>query len=238
MRKISKMLIALIAGGLMVASAQAALVINQNPHGLDIQAVTAVGADGWDFANDTLGLAYANGQVDVVTPDPVVWGVAENMVDGLGTGAGLIMYNGFTASFTLNGSYAGPRTLGTVDGQYGHALRVGMTNHESYNNYKLQAFYQTTDAVGTWELLFDVEGLDTQPAWNPTTLFINTDAASMAIENIHLIAIKSFAVLQSDGGNYGADLKELDVNMIPEPASMVLIGLSGLGFAFIRRFRV
>ncbi|RLA55521.1 MAG: hypothetical protein DRR04_14755, partial [Gammaproteobacteria bacterium] len=158
MRKISRMLIALIAGGLMVASTQASMVILNNPHGLDLNGFTGDGSESWDWASDTLETAYDNGQVDILSPTFVSGGVtysaiwngdATNLMDGVANqnvATGVLMYNQFQIQYTLNAGYDGPRALGTVDGQYGHAMRIAVSYHESYNNYHMTTYYQTTDA--------------------------------------------------------------------------------------------
>jgi len=128
------------------------------------------------------------------------------------------MYNQWTVQYLLNESYDGPRTLGTIDGQYGHAMRIGITYHVSYSQYHLILYYQTTDAPGVWKELFEVQDLDTDPNWKSSVIYVNTDAASQAIENISGIALKSFTVAQGDPVNpeanlYGGMIMEMDVNL-------------------------
>jgi len=230
MNRTSRIMGILAMFGFMVTSTQAAFEILNNPHGLDLQALTAAGVESWDWSSDTLEAAYTNGQLDVITPTyevggitypAVVFGAVSNLVDGSGsdyTDSGMILYNQFTAAFVLNESYDGPRVLGTIDGQYGHAMRVISTYHESYNKYHFIIYYQTTDAPGVWKTLFEVQDLDTDPNWSATVVFVKTDAACQAIENINAIALKSFAVAQGNPPNtnaqfYGANFMELDVNL-------------------------
>ncbi|RLA55701.1 MAG: hypothetical protein DRR04_14570, partial [Gammaproteobacteria bacterium] len=162
--------------GFVAASAHASMVVLSNPHGLDIQGFTGDGSEGWDWASDTLETAYDNGQVDILAPTfvsggvtyPAIWaGDATNLLDGVASSAapGVLMYNQFNIQYTLNAGYDGPRALGTDDGQYNHAMRIAVSFHETYNNYHMTTYYQTTDAPGVWNTLFEVEDLDTDPNW-------------------------------------------------------------------------
>ena len=228
MSKISRMMVILVVCGVMVTSAQAEFEILENPHGLDLRAATADGINGWDWNSDTFGTAYANGQLDVSDPDGGVRsGTAENLVNGDGGTLGLIMYSGWTATFALNESYDGPRALG--GGVWNHAMRIGIDFHENWNDYNLEIYYQTTDAPGVWQTLFKVQDLASDPAWKATAIYVLSDAASLAIDNINTIAIKSWEVTQSGGGIAGGGLTELDVSLVvPEPATMCLLGIGSL----------
>jgi len=203
----------LVVCGVMVTSAQAEFEILENPHGLDLRAAVADGINQWEWDSDTFGTAYANGQLDVEDPNGGVrYGAATNLVDGDGGTLGLIMYDGFTATYALNSSYDGPRALG--GGQWNHAMRIGIEFHENWNDYDLEVYYQTTDAPGVWQTLFKVRDPNSNPAWKQTCIYVLTDAASLAINNINTIAIKSWEVTQSGGGIAGGGLTELDVNMM------------------------
>lgn len=217
------------------AGVNASPIILANPHNLSIECVNGWGVESWPYWNDdTLETAYANGAVDISMPsEGVAWGSAENLVNGLYADDGLVMYDTWSAAFKLNESYNGGRTLGN-DGGWGHALRIGISDHENSNRYRLEVYYSTVADPSTMIKLFEVQDLDPDTEWAPYCILVNTNNATDAITNIDSIVLKSYQVEQQNGVVAGGLIKEFNVGMVPEPCSIAIMGV-GFLFAGLKR---
>jgi len=62
-------------------SAQAAVELLSNPHGLDVQALTTGGIENWDWTADALEIAYDKGEVVGVTAPifPIYGAMRQNL---------------------------------------------------------------------------------------------------------------------------------------------------------------
>ncbi|RLB60706.1 MAG: hypothetical protein DRH08_14995, partial [Deltaproteobacteria bacterium] len=219
MRTISKLIIFVVCG-VMVTSAQAVPVVLQNPNGMTLAFYETAGIQNWGgWATDTLGTAYAAGQVDIGGADSTAYivGVPTNMIDGVSydydSGKGFDMWHGNHIDFKFNAGYTGGRTLGPDGG-----LRISTDYHADHGDFHYRIEYSTTDAPETFQTLVEVQNVANN--WLPKVIIYTFEDGSTPIDNIDTIRYRQlyeFAVL---GGSWDEGvIQELDVNLVPGPVT-------------------
>ena len=204
--------------GLLASITNAQFEIISNPYGLDLRAVNGDGIAGWPYWDtDTFEQLFDSGFAETyLNPSGIAWGDPDLLVDGDDSQAALVMYDGWSTAFTLKQNYDGPRTLGN-DGGWGHAIRIGISDHENSNRFHFEVSYTTVYDQANPKVLFEVRDLDPDVEWRPYCVYVNTNSATSMIKDIKSIYLKSYEVEQQTGSVSGVQLREVNISFVKDP---------------------
>ena len=263
MRKIKRTGIILVLAGMFAGSAQAILWDNDDGDGLWSNATNWYG-NVLPLSTDDASIGHSSGSSDPVTVDyasAVANGVRMyssstlTITNGGTLTASSVLYGGYTAGNNTVNIDGGTYTSGTYENNSG-TVRLGnvasansvlnILNGGSFYTHTLYASYNE-DGTGKINLL---DG--TLELWRDADGALNLDAdgtMEIGVDGDLTIAGDRVSALQGyedDGylfGTGGADLTiayntgedETHVTMIPEPATISLFALTGLGVILLRR---
>jgi hypothetical protein len=228
MRSSKRMFLAcVVMMGIAVTNSNAALEVLQNPCNMEVKYYQEQTGNWYQWATDTLTTAALAGTAEVIDHGGYWLGNPNYMVDGVVTDwvispdIGCEFWKNSFVDFKFKSTYTGGRTLG-FSPEGGNAIRVHTNCHVDHDGFWYMLQYSTTDSPTVFHTLIEVRDLAVQ-AWAPKLVLCDFGLNSTLVKNVDTIRY-----VQLDEGHQGL-VEELNINMIPEPATITLLAIGIVG---------